>query len=134
MPHNDPSSDATIPSSAHPANLLSQPLKLRLPRTEQVPYLPQVLHVSVLLELLSRVLFHLCSRWRRYLVACTDDGAVEGYGALAEEEVVEGEGRLFGWETTRGAWAGCCVAAGEEDGDAHIGVGGARVCRWYWEC
>lgn len=50
----------------------------------------------MLLELLSRVLLHLCSRWWRHLVACTDDGAVEGYGALAEEEVVEGEGGLFG--------------------------------------
>ena len=82
--------------SAHPADLLPQPLKLRLPSTKQVPYFPQVIHSSVLLELLSRVLFHLFSGYRWHLVACADDGAVEGYGALAEEEVVEGEGRLFG--------------------------------------
>lgn len=77
----------------------------------------------MLLELLSRVLLHLCSRWRRHLVARADDGAVEGYGALAEEEVVEGEGRLFGWRESGGAWAGCCVGAGEDDGRAHVGVG-----------
>ena len=29
-------------------------------------------------------------------MAFADDGTVEGYGSLAEEEVVEGEGRLLG--------------------------------------
>lgn len=130
---NDPSSNITITTSAHPADLLSQPLKLRPPRTKQVPYLPQILDGSVLLELLSRVLLHLCSRWRRYLVACTGDGAVEGYGALAEEEVVEGKGGLFGWGKAGGARAGCCVAAGEDDGEVHVGVRSTSVWKWYWE-
>ena len=72
-----------ITPSAHPANLLPQPLKLRPASAQQVPYLPQVLDGLVPFELLSRISFHLFSRWRRDLVACADDSTVEGYGSLA---------------------------------------------------
>lgn len=72
-----------IPPSTHPANLLPQPLKLRLASAQQVPYLPQILDGFMPFELLSRISFHLFSRWRRDLVACADDSTVEGYGSLA---------------------------------------------------
>lgn len=78
-----PSRYGTTPSSAHTADLLSQSLKLRLPSTKQVAYLPQVLHGFLLLKLFSRVFLHLSPRWRRNLVACTDDCTVEGYDTLA---------------------------------------------------
>ena len=53
-------------------------------------------------------------------MACADDGTVEGYGSLAEEEMVEGEGRLLGWGESGGARAGCCVATSEGEQDAHV--------------
>ena len=117
---SDPGGHNLIPPSAHPTNLLPQPLKLRLASAQQVPYLPQVLDGFVPFELLSRIFLHLCPRWRRDLVACAEDSTVEGYGSLAEEEMVEGEGRLLGWGKSGGARAGCCVAAGEGEEEAHV--------------
>ena len=90
-----PTSHATLSFpllSPHPTNLLPQSLKLRLARTEQIPYLPLVLYSFMPFEFLPCVFLHLFSRWGWDLVACADDGAVEGDGALAEEEVGEGEG------------------------------------------
>lgn len=59
--HETSIKDDTYPSSAHPTNLLPQPLKLRLASTQQVPYLPRVAHISMPFEFLSCVSLHFLS-------------------------------------------------------------------------
>lgn len=65
-------------------------------------------------------------------MASTDDGTVEGYGALAEEEMVEGEGRFGRWKMSgRAARAGGCVAADDGDQEEHVGVKEGQREDWW---